>query len=127
MFLLWLLRHRYPLEGQDGLWHPDAADLRVGTAFLLIGFAAQFLPWVLVPRGTYIYHYFASVPFLILSVAYGLGEMECRWPKVTRTAVYVYLAVCLVFFIILFPYASGMTVPTWWLDLGKHIFHVYYG
>ena len=27
---------------------------------------AQLLPWVLVPRGTYIYHYFASVPFLFV-------------------------------------------------------------
>ena len=33
---------------------------------LVIAFAAQYLPWMLVPRGTYIYHYFPSVPFIIL-------------------------------------------------------------
>lgn len=34
-----------------------------------IGFASQFLPWVLVPRSTFIYHYFASVPFIIIAIA----------------------------------------------------------
>ena len=36
--------------------------------FIFIGLLAQYLPWVLVPRGTYIYHYFASLPFLMLSI-----------------------------------------------------------
>ena len=127
VFALWLKRHRYTLEGEETLWHLDASDMRVTFAFLLIGFMAQFLPWVLVPRGTYIYHYFASVPFLILSVACCLDKLETLSPRITRTVTCVYLAVCLVFFVILFPYASGLEVPTWWLELGKRIMHVYYG
>lgn len=35
--------------------------------WVVIGFAANFLPWVLVPRVTFVYHYFASVPFIILA------------------------------------------------------------
>ena len=42
---------------------------------VLIGFASQFLPWVLVPRSTFIYHYFASVPFIILGVGAAAGRM----------------------------------------------------
>lgn len=45
-------------------------------ALLLISFSAQFLPWMLVPRGTYIYHYFPSVPFIILCTAYGLEQLS---------------------------------------------------
>ena len=36
------------------------ASTRPSPVFLLIavGFASQYLPWVLVPRSTFIYHYF---------------------------------------------------------------------
>ena len=47
-------------------WKKRAPEAYV---IVLIGFASQFLPWVLVPRSTFIYHYFASVPFIILMVA----------------------------------------------------------
>ncbi len=40
---------------------------RLGGAFFVsVAALSQFLPWVLIPRETYIYHYFATVPFLIL-------------------------------------------------------------
>ena len=45
---------------------------------LILGFASQYLPWVLVPRSTFIYHYFASVPFLIATSA-ALTEDWRRW------------------------------------------------
>jgi len=63
--LLWLSRH---LDREKGLvLHTRQNDMR--PAILLIGFAAQYVPWTLVPRGTYIYHYFPSVPFIILCAA----------------------------------------------------------
>ena len=49
--------------------------------FVLIGFLAQYLPWTLVPRGTYIYHYFASVPFLIASIAMVLHQVRLWHPR----------------------------------------------
>ena len=36
---------------------------------IAVGFLSAYLPWVLVSRLTFIYHYFASVPFIILMVA----------------------------------------------------------
>ncbi|MBF0566444.1 MAG: glycosyltransferase family 39 protein, partial [Nitrospirae bacterium] len=36
-----------------------------GIFFIVAGAMAQYLPWVGVPRLTFIYHYFATVPFLI--------------------------------------------------------------
>ena len=63
--LIWAGRH---VTRQGGVQlHTPQNDTR--PAILLIGFAAQFVPWTLVPRGTYIYHYFPSVPFIILAVA----------------------------------------------------------
>ena len=44
----------------------------------LVSFLSQYLPWVLVPRSTFIYHYFASVPFIILATAPGLRYLERR-------------------------------------------------
>lgn len=47
----------------------DEDDQGMTVMVVCIGFLAQYLPWVLVPRSMYIYHYFASVPFIILSTA----------------------------------------------------------
>ena len=38
--------------------------------FLLIAYAAQYVPWVFVSRATFIYHYFPSVPFVVLLIAF---------------------------------------------------------
>ncbi len=122
----WLRGHRWRTACEDRIWRLSRDDGDVSPAFILIGFLAQFLPWVLVPRGTYIYHYFASVPFLILAVAWSLHRLGQRSRVAERIVTALYLSVCIVFFLILFPYASGLSVPTWWLDLGKLILHVYY-
>ena len=47
-------------------------------ALVLIGFLSQYLPWVLVPRSTFIYHYFASVPFIIMASVLLLGRVRRR-------------------------------------------------
>ena len=73
VILMWALRHVH----RDGLsLHTNVNDMR--PAILLIGLAAQYVPWTLVPRGTYIYHYFPSVPFIILCIALSLdGLFDC--------------------------------------------------
>ncbi len=43
-------------------------DRRAG--FLLIGYLSQLLPWVLIPRLTFAYHYFPSSLFLVLGLCY---------------------------------------------------------
>ena len=98
----------------------------MGPAFVLIGLLAQFLPWVLVPRGTYIYHYFASIPFLILGITLMLHWFSLRFPKSGRIVIAVYLALTLCSFLLFYPYASGISAPYWWLDLGKRFLTLYY-
>ena len=110
---LWLKR-RYDEKNHALSLYPQADDPRY--ALLLICFAAQYLPWVPVPRGTYIYHYFPSVPFIILCVMLCLDTLSQKREKAARIVLWVLLAVAAVLFVGFFPYASGITASEGWLD-----------
>ena len=75
---------------------------------VLVGFASQFLPWVLVPRSTFIYHYFASVPFIIMASALLLEAVQ----KVSRRAFTllsgILLGAALALFAAFYPLESGL-------------------
>ena len=118
-------RH-YLREGSEARWHlySLSGDRRYG--FVFVGLLAQYLPWVLVPRGTYIYHYFASIPFLILILALLLSDGEDARPKAARIAGWCFLGLALIAFIIFLPYATGMAAPVWWLDIGRSLLHIWY-
>ena len=113
----WLAGHRYQIAGSNRTLQLYRDDWNIAPAFVLIGLLAQFLPWVLVPRGTYIYHYFASVPFLIIGTTLLLDAVTKKHPSRGKVLWISYLALCLVWFVLLFPYASGVTVPEAWLDM----------
>ena len=111
----------YPLS-----WHLTTRTWETGFAFVLIGLLAQYLPWVLVPRGTYIYHYFASIPFLIAGTGLCMdigGKKTEMFRKIAGILIVILAAVS---FIVFFPYATGIGVWRWWLEIGKSILHVYY-
>ncbi len=122
----WIAEKHYTEPGKDVRWHLISSNRNGLFGYIFIAIMAQYLPWVLVPRGTYIYHYFASVPFLIMTfcLCFSGWKKNRRMLYTAAGGVLVAAAVC--FFIILFPYASGVTVPTAWLDLGKRILHIYY-
>lgn len=92
--------------------------------FLIIAYAAQLLPWVLVSRTTYIYHYFPSVPFITLIITYFFKNYIHYKSKYLT---YSYMAIVLLLFIIFYPVISGADVdynyvkkylewlPTWQL------------
>ena len=87
---------------------------------------AQYIPWVLVPRGTYIYHYFASIPFLIVIISLSLSSGNPKKQKVGRIIGYIAVALAFMFFILFLPYATGLLAPTEWLDLGKKMLLIWY-
>lgn len=41
-----------------------------------IGFLSAYLPWVLVPRCTFIYHYFTAVPFILIALLIAYQRLE---------------------------------------------------
>ena len=83
---------------------------------IAVGFLSAYLPWVLISRLTFIYHYFASVPFIILATAQGLRYLERRAPRATHVLMGVLCAAALALFVAYYPLASGMEVPRAWCD-----------
>ena len=86
---------------------------------LTIGFLAQYLPWVLVPRSTYIYHYFASVPFIIMATAWAFDFAPESKKRLRYGIMALYLVLAAAFFVAFFPYASGALTPNSWFAAMK--------
>lgn len=94
--------------------------LRIGrfgrrTLFLTIAALSQYLPWVLISRETYIYHYFATVPFLILLMTV-LAKFLIERTKHGKKAVFIYLGACLVIFVMFYPVTTGTVVSKAYSD-----------
>jgi dolichyl-phosphate-mannose--protein O-mannosyl transferase len=77
--------------------------------FILAGFFSQYLPWAIIPRLTFIYHYFASVPFVIFSIVYLIREFLEKYHG-SRYFVFIYLIIVAVLFVMFYPVISGMIV-----------------
>lgn len=122
----WLETKRYQLGDSSRLWHLSSFTFDPRYAFLFIGGLAQYLPWVLVPRGTYIYHYFASLPFLMLAFSLCFDGYPEKYRKTVRILICSVLLLAAVSFVLFFPYASGINAPAWWLDIGKKILRIWY-
>ena len=123
---LWLREKRYITEGCEDRWHLCSRSWDIRYEFVFVSLLVQYLPWVLVPRGTYIYHYFASVPFLILILSVCLDCTSPKAEKVLKITGAVILSLDVILFIILLPYTTGMAAPKGWLDLGKNILRIWY-
>ncbi len=78
-------------------------------AFLLIGLASQFLPWALIARSTFIYHFFASVPFLILALVSVLEDLS-SYKRQFRCLMPGLLIGAAVLFVMFYPVLSGAVV-----------------
>ena len=109
---------------QNGKLVLRKGDGDITLLILIIAFCAQYLPWVLVPRSMYIYHYFASVPFIILATAWWIEQIKCF--RVRRWVIALYLVGAAVFFVLFFPYASGVLTDIDWLNSLKWFSKLYY-
>jgi len=78
---------------------------------LWIAFLAQFVPWMLVTRLTFLYHYFAMVPFIILSTVYIFKVIEEKRPGFRKLR-YAFVAGAVLLFIMFYPALSGMPVAS---------------
>lgn len=107
-------------------------------ALALAGFLSVYLPWVLVPRLTFIYHYFTAVPFLVLALLAVFRQLSRRGPlartirlggavelSLSALLLGVFTAACLLLFALYFPVISGAPttqayadalelLPTWY-------------
>ena len=77
------------------------------AAFILIGYLANLLPWVLVTRLTFAYHYFPCTVFLVLAIAYLMADLRRRdlnW----RWSIGSFLAVAALLFLVFYPVLAGV-------------------
>jgi len=91
------------------------------SAYVLIGYLAQLLPWVLVPRLTFAYHYFPCTVFLALALGRCFDIVERNHPK-GRYLVFGFVCLSIAVFGLFYPNLAGMPVkagilrswlPTW--------------
>ena len=73
---------------------------------LFVGVLTNYLPWVLVTRCTFIYHFFATVPFITLCGVYLLQWWERRNPMV-KWVKWAWMGLALLLFILLYPGLSA--------------------
>ena len=85
-------------------------DFNGALAFICIAGLSEFVPWMFITRETYIYHYFATVPFVILIIT-----LACKyiWDKTKHGKFFVmgYLVICVIAFIAFYPVITGLPVP----------------
>ncbi len=87
------------------------------TAFILVGFLSVYLPWVLVPRLTFIYHYFTAVPFIILALMFLFSRLiQFKTPCLTvgkisisavKIGILAFVLINFIMFLIYYPVLSG--------------------
>ena len=88
-------------------------DRRMIVVFTAV--MAQYLPWILVPRIAFIYHYFSIVPFIILCIVYVINHLIRLKPE-AKYIVYGYLALVLALFVMFYPVLSGMEVSKAYIE-----------
>ena len=83
------------------------------AVFIVVGYLAQLVPWILVSRLTFAYHYFAAVVFLVLALCAVFDDMRARghirW-------MYAFTGVSLALFAAFYPVLTGVEVSrnyTW--------------
>ncbi len=87
------------------------------AAMLTISYLAQYLPWCLVPRLTFIYHYFPSVPFVILMIVYAAYKLQKYVsPRTWKICLSIYALLTIGLFIMFYPVLSGQTVSISYVD-----------
>ena len=95
---LWLILKKK--KGDEALWT------------MLVGFLAMYLPWVLVERSSFIYHFFPCVIFVVLMAVNAMKNWFEGKPKKWRAGVIIAYCVCVVvLFAIYYPVLTGLEVP----------------
>lgn len=113
--------------GNPLIWWFSIPALIVGIIFAIrrkdrymivpiFGALFQYIPWMVVRRMTFIYHYFSAMPFLIIIMVY-LIKLFSELGKSARRIIYIYLILTALLFVMFYPILSGMIIPRWYATL----------
>jgi len=79
--------------------------------FIAISYLSQYLPWIFISRMTFIYHYFASTPFVVIMIVYMFKDwLEEEENKRKKAYLIGYVVLTVILFIMFYPVLSGQTV-----------------
>lgn len=82
--------------------------------FMIVIFFFQWLPYAVISRCLFLYHFYSNVPFLIFAAVYFLNKSwNTRHGKIFWSA---YLAFVVILFALFYPVISGAPIPYWWRD-----------
>ena len=98
-----------------------AGDKKLGSIglglpvlFIPAFFFFQWVPYILISRVTFIYHFYVNVPFLCLATAYFISKYwSSKWMKI---AAVVYFAATVVMFGLFYTVISGTPASESWID-----------
>jgi dolichyl-phosphate-mannose--protein O-mannosyl transferase len=82
--------------------------------FILICFLSQLLPWIPIERITFPYHYFPSMIFICIAIAYVFHRMIERDGKRGTRHMIIFTAAAVALFALFYPVLSGTQVPGWY-------------
>ena len=82
--------------------------------FISVLFMFQWLPYALISRTLFIYHYYPAVPMMIIASA-GILSDWWRDPK-ERRLVQIYLVAVVAVFALFYPVISGYPIPYWYKE-----------
>ena len=97
-----------PPESQRAFW------------IILTAIAANYLPWTLVTRCTFQYHFFPTLPFVILAAVFLMQHLEER-NEVKARVKWVWLAIAAVYFALLLPACSGIPMHRVYAGFLEHV------
>ena len=86
------------------------------VAIFLAGlYFLQSLPWLLVTRTSFIYHYYPFLPLLILGIAYAASQLNFdKW--LPRIALGTYLILVITAFLLYFPLVTATPVSETYIE-----------
>jgi len=111
-----------PVVWWGGLLAIVAMGIRVFThrdsksLFIIIGYFVQLLPWVLVTRILFIYHYFPSSLFIVIALAHMFNTIVERRKSSGPLVVIAFTTTAGAVFALFYPMLSGIYMPAWYFS-----------
>lgn len=83
--------------------------------FLSVAILAVYVPYVLIPRIMYLYHYFPVVPLMILAL---VGLLKALVDKFEKNSILIlFTLIIILVFAFFYPIYSGFMIPSWYANL----------
>jgi dolichyl-phosphate-mannose--protein O-mannosyl transferase len=92
-------------------------EKELANFFIVLVFFFQWLPYALISRPLFLYHYYLNVPIICLATANLVNSVSLGEKR--KTMAILYLAIVAIFFILYYPVISGHPTSNSWVDLLK--------